>query len=331
MTGLNLDLAEREIGVLVGPSASGKTTVLNCIAGLEPVREGTIQIGGQVVSSTTVHVPAEQRRIGMMFQDSALFPHMDIAGNISFGLKRGRARADRVAEMLELCHLEKFGGARPHELSGGQLQRAALARALAPKPRLLLLDEPFSSADAVLRTELQQEVREIIRNEGSTALMVTHDQAEAFAFADRCGVIDSGHICQWDTAYNLYHWPNCAFVASFIGEGKLIPGTLVSERAVETELGTVDSSERLTTLLLKPGSTVKLLMRPDDIVLSSNGGVNVTVTSRSFRGADIYYILLTANGTELCAVMPSHKYLAEGDNIRVRADVKHVVVFPAVA
>ena len=331
IAGLSFDLQEGEIGVLIGPSAAGKSTVLNCIAGLEAIASGEICIGGELVSSARVHVPAERRRVGMMFQDSALFPHLDVAGNICFGISRRPDRSQRLAELLELCRLQDYARARPHELSGGQQQRVALARALAPRPRLLLLDEPFCSSDAALRGELLAEVREIIREAGGTALMVTHDQSEAFEFADRCGVLDSGTLCQWDTPYNLYHRPNCALVASFIGDGALIPGTLVSDHEVETELGTVRSSQRLTTLLMEAGHRVKVLMRPDDVVLANGrGGTRARVFKRAFRGADILYGLRTDAGTELYACLPSRHDLAAGAALEVNLQVEHVVVFPAV-
>ncbi|MCY4325836.1 MAG: ABC transporter ATP-binding protein [Betaproteobacteria bacterium] len=329
--GLSFDLRQGEIGVLIGPSGAGKSTVLNCIAGLEPIVSGEIRIGGELASGTRVHVPAERRQVGMMFQDSALFPHLDVAGNICFGIAKRTDRSTRLAELLELCRLADYAGARVHELSGGQQQRVALARALAPRPKLLLLDEPFCSSDAALRSELLAEVRQIIKEEGSTALMVTHDQAEAFEFADRCGVLDSGTLCQWDSPYNLYHRPNCALVASFIGDGALIPGTLVSEHEVETELGVVSSDQRLTTLLMEAGHKVKVLMRPDDVVLANGcGGTRAQVFKRAFRGADILYGLRTGAGTELYACLPSRHDLAAGDAIEVSLQVEHVVVFPAV-
>ncbi len=330
LSGLSFELEEGEIGVLVGPSGAGKSTVLNCIAGLEPIAAGEIHIGNVLASSTKVHVPTEKRKLGMMFQDSALFPHLDVSGNICFGLPGGSDRQQRLAELLGLCRLDDLAHARPHELSGGQQQRVALARAMAPRPKLLLLDEPFCNSDAALRGDLLAEVRAIIKSAGSTALMVTHDQTEAFSLADRCGVLDSGTLCQWDTAYNLYHRPNCAVVANFIGEGKLIPGKLVSDYDVQTELGTVHSDRRLATLLLEPGSSVKVLMRPDDIVLANGqGGTGATVVKRAFRGADMLYTLRTGAGTELCACLPSRYNLADGESIEVSLQVEHVVVFPA--
>ncbi len=329
---LSLSLEEGEIGALIGPSGAGKSTVLNCIAGLTPVSSGEISIGDRVVSSKGVHVPSEKRGVGLMFQDCSLFPHLSVAENIAFGLRgrRGKSGA-RVAELIETCRLQDLGDSRPHELSGGQQQRVALARALAPRPRLLLLDEPFSDSDAVLRASLIEEVAAAIRSEGATALLVTHDQSEAFAMADRCGVIDAGSICQWDTAYNVYHRPNCAFVASFIGEGVMIDGRLKSEREVVSEVGTIRSDRDLVTPLLRPGGSVKVLLRPDDVVLSANGGVAAKVTERSFRGADIFYTLETERGTRLLAVLPSRHDHAVGDEISVATEVEHVVVFPTVA
>ena len=332
LTNLNLSIPEGEIGALIGPSGAGKSTVLNCIAGLEHVSGGTIHVGDNLVSSPTVHLPAEKRRLGLMFQDSALFPHLNVINNVGFGLKGSKIdKKHRIEELLKICHLEELGTARPHELSGGQQQRVALARALAPRPRLLLLDEPFSNSDAVLRASLLNEVNAIIRREGSTALLVTHDQSDAFAIADCCGVIDAGTICQWDTAYNLYHRPNCAFVANFIGDGVMLNGMLTSSSEVDTELGRIRSDVKLVTPLLSPGGTVKVLMRPDDIVLANGSGIPVTVVARSFRGADIYYTLATAKGTNLSAVLPSNNDISLGTTVHIECRVKHVVLFPTIS
>ena len=206
------------IGCLLGASGCGKTTVLRAVAGFEPVRRGHISLDGTVLSSPCVHVPPERRRVGMMFQDYALFPHLTVAENVGFGLRRrsGDARRARVAEMLELVGLAQAGGSYPHELSGGQQQRVALARSLAPEPELLLLDEPFSNLDVDTRERLAFEVRDILKATGHTAILVTHNQAEAFAIADRIGVMTGGRIAQWDTPYNLHHHPADGFVADFI-------------------------------------------------------------------------------------------------------------------
>ena len=204
---LSCALERGSIGCLLGPSGCGKTTVLRAIAGFEPVQQGEIRIGGAVVSSRSVHLPPERRRIGMVFQDYALFPHLTVAENVGFGLQKSvaAARRERVEELLVTVGLAGAGAKYPHELSGGQQQRVALARALAPRPDLLLLDEPFSNLDIELRERLSLEVREILKRSGISAILVTHDQHEAFAVADEIGIMHEGRIQQWDTPYNLYH------------------------------------------------------------------------------------------------------------------------------
>ena len=225
---LSLSLCTGDIGCLLGASGCGKTTVLRAIAGFEPVRQGSIALDDTLLSSATEHLAPERRRVGMMFQDYALFPHLTVAGNVGFGLRRkaSAARTQRVAEMLELVGLAASADNYPHELSGGQQQRVALARALAPAPDLLLLDEPFSNLDIDTRERLAFEVRDILKQTGHTALLVTHNQAEAFAIADRIGVMQAGKLAQWDTPYNVHHHPASPMVAEFIR-----PEGLMEQRA----------------------------------------------------------------------------------------------------
>ncbi len=215
---LDLTLERGHIGSLLGPSGCGKTSVLRAIAGFEPLRQGRIRLDGVEISGPAACVPPEARRVGMMFQDYALFPHLDVAGNVGFGLRRlaQSRRRERVREMLDLVGLSAQAGAYPHELSGGQQQRVALARALAPAPELLLLDEPFSNLDADTRERLAFELRDLLKQTGHTALLVTHDQAEAFAIADRVGVMRDGRLAQWATPHDLHHHPADAGVAGFI-------------------------------------------------------------------------------------------------------------------
>lgn len=215
---LSLNLEQGSIGCLLGASGCGKTTVLRAIAGFEPLRSGSITLDGQVLSTPTYLVAPEKRQVGMMFQDYALFPHLSVEQNIAFGLRRwdSQRRAERIDELLHLANLQTLRKRYPHELSGGQQQRVALARALAPEPGLLLLDEPFSNLDVDTRERLAFEVRDILKKTGHTAILVTHNQAEAFAIADRIGVMKDGRIAQWDTPYCLHHQPNSAFVADFI-------------------------------------------------------------------------------------------------------------------
>ena len=218
VTDLSLKLTAGHIGCLLGSSGCGKTTILRAIAGFEPLREGRILLGDEVISLPGRSTEPQDRQVGMMFQDYALFPHLNVEGNIGFGLRRAEKadRRARVSELLALVGLEDARHRYPHELSGGQQQRVALARALAPEPRLLLLDEPFSNLDVDTRERLAFEVRDILKKTGHTALLVTHNQAEAFAIADRIGVMHDGHILQWDSPYALHNEPATPFVADFV-------------------------------------------------------------------------------------------------------------------
>lgn len=218
VTDLNLHLRRGHIGCLLGASGCGKTTILRAIAGFEPLRAGSIRLGDRLLSTPEHLMEPQDRQVGMMFQDYALFPHLNVEGNVAFGLRRwekGR-RTARVRELLDLVGLSDAARRYPHELSGGQQQRVALARALAPEPELLLLDEPFSNLDVDTRERLAFEVRDILKKTGHTALLVTHNQAEAFAIADRIGIMDKGRIIQWDTPYALHHAPVSPFVADFV-------------------------------------------------------------------------------------------------------------------
>ncbi len=215
---LSLSLESGQIACLLGASGCGKTTVLRAIAGFEPLDDGEIRLAGRVLSTARRQVEPEHRRVGMMFQDYALFPHLTVAQNVAFGLRRqaARVRDKKVADMLALTELDGLGDRYPHQLSGGQQQRVALARALAPEPELLLLDEPFSNLDIDAREKLAFELRDILKNAGRTALLVTHNQAEAFAIADRIGVMQARKLAQWDSPYGLHHHPATPEIAAFI-------------------------------------------------------------------------------------------------------------------
>ena len=322
VAGLSFSLARGAIGCLLGPSGCGKTTVLRCIAGFEAIREGEIRLAGRTVSAAGVMVPPEQRRIGMVFQDYALFPHLAVADNIAFGLHdtRREERAARVRELAELVGLSAALDKYPHEISGGQQQRVALARALAPRPELLLLDEPFSNLDIDLRERLSLEVREIIKASGATAVLVTHDQQEAFAMADDIGVLHRGHIQQWDSAYNLYHRPANRFVADFVGQGVFLPATARSAGQLEIELGVLQGESA-------GNGELEVLLRPDDVVHDDDAPTRAEVVHKAFRGAEILYTLRLASGRKVLALVPSHHNHALGEKIGIRLDVDHVVAF----
>jgi iron(III) transport system ATP-binding protein len=319
--GLTFSLRRGAIGCLLGPSGGGKTTVLRCIAGFEPVGEGTIRIGGRTVSARGLSVPPEERRVGMVFQDYALFPHLDVAGNIGFGVRGARSERDaRVRELASLVGLSAELGRYPHEISGGQQQRVALARALAPRPELLLLDEPFSNLDVELRERLSLEVRDIIKASGATAILVTHDQQEAFAMADEIGILHGGRIQQWDSAYNLYHRPANRFVADFVGQGVFLPARVGAGGRLEIELGILHGSPN-------GKENVEVLLRPDDVIHDDAATTQAEVVHKAFRGAEILYTLRLASGRKVLALVPSHHNHAIGERIGIRLDVDHVVAF----
>ncbi|UCV14148.1 ABC transporter ATP-binding protein [Quatrionicoccus australiensis] len=331
--GVDFRLEAGQIACLLGPSGCGKTTLLRCIAGFEEIADGEIRLHGEVVSRAGQRLAPEKRRIGMVFQDYALFPHLSIAQNVAFGL--GRKPSEdvhrRVRQLLATVGLSGQGDKYPHELSGGQQQRVALARALAPRPELILLDEPFSNLDVGLRERLSVEVREILKREGSTAVMVTHDQHEAFAIADEIGIMSEGRIQQWDVPYNLYHRPANRFVADFIGQGVLLAGTVGDNNTVHMELGSLVSDTPVecneSCSACDRGCRVDILLRPDDIVHDDASPVQAEVLHKAFRGADILYTLRLASGSEVLSLVPSHHNHALGEKIGIRLDADHVIAF----
>ena len=330
---LSFSLEKGQIGCLLGPSGCGKTTVLRCIAGFERVAAGEIRLGGEVVSTARMHLAPERRRIGMVFQDYALFPHLSVADNIGFGLRAeaSTTRDARVAELLQLVGLAGQGNKYPHEMSGGQQQRVALARALAPRPSLLLLDEPFSNLDVELRERLSYEVRDIIKAAKTTAILVTHDQNEAFAVADEIGIMHEGRIQQWDTPYQLYHKPANRFVADFIGQGVFIEGRMLDERHVQIELGVLDNSAPLLcgedSRSCRLDLTVDVLLRPDDVVHDDSSALKAEVVHKAFRGANILYTLRLGSGVKVLSLVPSHHNHALGERIGIRLAADHVITF----
>ena len=329
--GLALALAPGAICCLLGPSGCGKTTVLRCIAGFERVADGQIRIDDVVVSSASFHLAPERRRVGMVFQDYALFPHLNIERNVAFGVRDAGVARQRSTQLLEMVGLGGAGERYPHELSGGQQQRVALARALAPQPRLLLLDEPFSNLDVELREQLAVEVRAILKATGTTAVFVTHDQNEAFAMADEIAVMNDGHIQQLDSAYNLYHRPANRFVADFIGQGVFVEATVLDAHHLRIELGEVHSA---TPIVLPgkvasppPGSRVDVLLRPDDVIHDDESPIQAFVQQRAFRGAGILYTLRTDGGARVLSMVPSHHNHRLGERIGIRLDMDHVIAF----
>ena len=317
-----------DICCLLGPSGCGKTTALRAIAGFQPISAGQISLNNRRLSQPDFRVEPEQRHIGMVFQDYALFPHLTVRDNIRFGIRNATSSAQRkiVNELLTLVKLDTVDHRYPYELSGGQQQRVALARALAPNPKLLLLDEPFSNLDIDLRRHLNLEVRDILKQYGISAILVTHDQEEAFAFADHIGLLNKGKLQQWDTAFNLYHEPCNRFVANFIGHGRLVPGLAIDQSSVKTELGIINGNRAYDW---QPDTPVDILLRPDDIVLADGQGITADIIKKVFSGSATLYTLRLPTGSTVESLIPSSHDYMPGEAIRIKASVEHLIAFTA--
>jgi len=309
---VSLEVERGELMAVLGPSGCGKTTLLRTIAGFERPDAGSVEVSEDVVAGPGRFVPPERRRIGMVFQDYALFPHLTVTANIAFGLAN-RPREQRQAltrRTLELVGLQHKAARHPHELSGGERQRVALARALAPEPAVVLLDEPFSNLDATLRAGLRREVELILRDAEATALLVTHDQEEALSLADRLAVMREGRIVQLGAPEEVYVRPASRWAAQFVGEVNVLAG-VAHGRGVETELGLFD--------LRSPASgSVHVAVRPEQLELRADHDGNAEVVAREFRGHDVLYRLRHEGGRVVIVQLPSLQLYEVGARVFVR-------------
>ena len=309
---VSLEVERGELMAVLGPSGCGKTTLLRLIAGFETPDAGAVEVGQDTVAGPGRSVPPERRRVGMVFQDYALFPHLTVEANIAFGLSR-RPRDERESltrRALELVGLQHKTSRYPHELSGGERQRVALARALAPEPEVVLLDEPFSSLDATLRADLRREVELILRDAEATALLVTHDQEEALSLADRLAVMREGRIVQVGAPEEVYGRPASRWAAQFVGEVNVLAG-VAREGRVETELGGFDLRAPAT-------GTVHVAVRPEQLELTARHDGNAEVVAREFRGHDVLYRLRHEGGRTVLVQLPSLELYEVGDRVFVR-------------
>lgn len=312
----DLEVATGHIVTLLGPSGSGKTTALRLIAGFDRPNSGSIDVGGVTVSSDDTFVAPESRKVGMVFQDYALFPHLTVSGNIGYGVDR-ETRRGRVPEMLELVGLGQLGDRMPHELSGGEQQRVALARALAPKPNVILLDEPFSNLDAALRSKVRTEIAEILRTAGTTAVFVTHDQEEALSTSDSVAVMREGRVIQAASPDDLYRKPVDEWVAGFLGDADFFTGHATAGR-VETPVGS------FPTDLSGP---VRVMVRPESVVLSPSDRGDAVVRQREFFGHDQLVTLALSDGSQLRARIGPTPHFELGDSVSF--SVERATTFPA--
>ena len=321
---ITFSVQQGEILCLLGPSGCGKTTILRAIAGFERVTAGSIALSGQLVSSRHTMVPPEQRHIGMVFQEYALFPHLRVDKNIAFGLNhlsrtQQHAIVDDLLALTGLCGLEHR---YPHELSGGQQQRVALARALAPRPVLLLLDEPFSNLDPDMAGRMRQDLHALLRQTKTTAILVTHDHDEAFAMADRVAVLHQGRLEQFDTPEAIYHMPTTPFVADFVGQADFIDGVVTND-LVATEIGEFPNTQNLPT-----GTNVVVMIRPDDIHIVPTKGADAHILGRQFKGSENVYTIQLSSGQIVHSSEPSLSIYHVGTAIALRVVATHTVLFP---
>jgi iron(III) transport system ATP-binding protein len=320
---ISLTALEGDILCLLGPSGCGKTTTLRAIAGFESISAGEVYLEGRLVSSPTVLVPTEQRRIGMVFQEYALFPHLRVADNVAFGLRQLPAgqRAAQVETMLAMVGLTGFERRYPHELSGGQQQRVALARALAQKPVMLLLDEPFSNLDPDMTGKMREDLLHLLRHTNTTALLVTHDHDEAFSMADRIAVLNNGRLEQLDVPEAIYHTPATPFVADFVGQADFIPG-LVDNRTVLTELGAFPNERGYPT-----ATKVVVMIRPDDIHVVPSDQAKATILARQFRGSENLYTIALPSGRVVHSSASSTSVYSVGTPVELSIMATHTVLF----
>ncbi|AEX23049.1 ABC transporter ATP-binding protein [Vibrio natriegens] len=320
---LSLEVEQGQIVCLLGASGCGKTTLLKAVAGLLPLSSGQMSLNSLIIDDGENWLPPEQRNIGMIFQDYALFPHLTVAENIAFGLKNETAQQKllKVEEMLGLVHLKGYGDRYPHQLSGGQQQRVAIARSLAYKPDLLLLDEPFSNIDTQVRHELIREIRKIFKQQGVTAIFVTHSREEAFAFSDKMAVMNNGIIEQYGTASELYYQPSSKFVADFLGGGSYLAATRVSHGEFETHLGVIEASAQQDIQLQEECA---LLLRPQHVQVQADEESAVKVLEQHFMGDHCRYVI-DVNGDRLLAT--SVQALNVGDSVAVKIDTQGVLAF----
>ncbi len=324
---VSLCIEKGEILALLGPSGSGKTTLLRLIAGFEAPDQGSILLRGEKVSRPGYTLMPEKRGIGMVFQDYALFPHLTVEENVAFGLHRMKEsyRRKKVKEVVELVGLSSLAGRYPHELSGGEQQRVALGRALAPDPIIIMLDEPFSHLDREMREEMRHEVSRILRRTGSTAILVTHDHEEAFAMADRIAVLNEGRLEQMDVPDMIYHLPTTPFVANFVGQADFLPG-IFSRGTVVTEIGPFSSHQDYPE-----GTAVVVMIRPDDIDLRASPDGTIRVISRQFKGEENLYTIRLPSGQRLHSSQHSLTVYPEGSGVALTLKVTHTVIYQAEA
>ena len=322
---LNFEVAEKDIVSIIGPSASGKSSLLRLIAGFDTIDSGKIAINNIVVDSNQKFIKPQNRNIGIIFQDLALFPHLNCEDNIAFGISKwSKNKKDvRLARLIDLLNITEISKKYPHEISGGQQQRVAIARALAPKPEVLLLDEPFSALDEELKEQLMLDVKDLLKEENITSIVITHNIKEAFQLSDKIAYLSEKKILQYDTPYNMYHKPATKEIANFCGIGSFLKGTIIDANHISTSLGVLFGK---TTPYVK-GEIVHIMIRPDDIIHDDNSASSAKVIEKNFHGADFLYKLELKDGQNIFCYTPSHHNHSINEIIGIKAQIDHLILF----
>ncbi|MBT7235997.1 MAG: ABC transporter ATP-binding protein [Gammaproteobacteria bacterium] len=322
---LCLSVNEEEILSIIGPSASGKTSLLRVIAGFENITTGKIKLNGQVVDDTSIVIEPQKRNVGIIFQDLALFPHLSCAENITFGISRlpTEEQIQRLRRLEEVLSITGISKKFPHEISGGQQQRVAIARALAPKPEILLLDEPFSALDEELKEKLLADVKILLKEEKITTIVITHNIKEAFQLSDKIAFLNDKKIIQIDSPYNIYHKPMTREIANFCGIGSFINGKIVDANYVLTDLGRHFGE----TAPYEIGTNVDIMIRPDDVIHDDNSTKSAQVVGKIFHGSDFLYKLKLSNGENIFCYTPSHHDHAVNEVIGIKSEMDHLILF----
>tara|TARA_Y100000389_G_C17460712_1_gene521413 strand:+ start:848 stop:1897 length:1050 start_codon:yes stop_codon:yes gene_type:complete len=322
---INFAIKSGEIVSLMGSSASGKTSLIRSIAGYQNIASGVIKIDNNIVDNTKIFIGVDKRNTGVIFQDLALFPHLTVRENIIFGLykKTQQDKNNRAAQLEDMLNISSITNRYPHQISGGQQQRVAIARAIAPKPTILLLDEPFSALDEELKESLMNDIKYILKKEATTAILITHNPKEAFTMSDKIAFLSDGKICQYDTPYNIYHKPLSKEIANFFGITSFLKATIKDTNHIETVLGTIFGN----TEKFKKGEDVYLLIRPDDIIHDDNSTESARVVDKIFYGSDFLYKLELKDKQKIYCYTPSHHNHSINENIGIKPVIDHLILF----
>ena len=322
---LNFEVAEKDIVSIIGPSASGKSSLLRLIAGFETIDSGKIKINNIIVDNNQKFIKPQNRNIGIIFQDLALFPHLNCKDNITFGISKWpKNKKDmRLTRLMDLLNITEISNKYPHEISGGQQQRVAIARALAPKPEILLLDEPFSALDEELKEQLMLDVKNLLKEENITSIVITHNIKEAFQLSDKIAYLSEKKILQYDTPYDMYHKPSTKEIANFCGIGSFLKGTVVDANHVSTSLGVLFGK----TIPYVKGEIVYIMIRPDDVIHDDNSAASAKVIEKNFHGADFLYKLELKDGQNIFCYTPSHHNHSINEIIGIKAQIDHLILF----